>query len=196
MNTVPQRRFDYEAYLSFVKELLVNNSTTGPDQSDFLVKFTALNLTRMQRIVKTFIFEEELQTIISQLKKRYLFIVITEAWCGDAAQILPIIYHIATANPTHIDLQLVLRDENPLFMDKYLTNGTRSIPKLIIYDLATAKEVVHWGPRPKQLQLYINDLKAKGLDKEEWIERVMLWYTKDKTITTQKELAELLDSME
>lgn len=193
LNYIPQERFSYEAYIQLMKQLVEKRQTTGPDQSEFLANFTALNLVRMERIYKTTKLNERLLSKVSQLKQQYVFIAITEAWCGDAAQILPIIAKLAESNPAHIDLFLVLRDENSAYMDRYLTNGSRGIPKLIVYNDAENKEVLNWGPRPKELQAYIESLKAQGLSKEDWIEKVMLWYTKDKTKTTQAELERIID---
>lgn len=196
MNTIPTPRYTYDAYMGLMEQLVKNKQTTGPDQSTSLISFTALNLVRMQRISHTFHFEDSLAESIVSLQRQYVFVVITEAWCGDAAQILPVIQQIAAANPFHIDLLLVFRDENPDYMARYLSNGTRSIPKLIIYDLAANTEITQWGPRPKALQDYIESLKEAGLKKEAWIEKAMLWYAKDKTKTTQEELAALIDSLE
>ncbi|MGK9117080.1 MULTISPECIES: thioredoxin family protein [Sphingobacteriaceae] len=196
LNHIPQERFSYDAYIELVKQLVEKRQTTGPDQSSFLANFTALNLVRMQRIGKMITLKESLLTKLSQLKRQYVFTVITEAWCGDAAQILPVIAKIAEANPSQIDLFIVLRDSNTDYMDQYLTNGARGIPKLIIYDVAENKEILNWGPRPKELQLYIESLKVMGLSKEEWIEKVMLWYTKDKTKTTQDELEEAIGTLQ
>ena len=51
--------------------------------------------------------------------------------CGDAAHVLPVLNKFAE-NDTTITLSILLRDDNEELMDRFLTNGTRSIPKLII----------------------------------------------------------------
>ncbi|MEH6304919.1 thioredoxin family protein [Olivibacter sp. CPCC 100613] len=196
LNHIPQERLSYDSYIALVEQLVEEQKTTGPDQSALLANFTALNSVRMQRITKTIPLKESLFAKISQLKRQYIFIVITEAWCGDAAQILPVIAKMAEANPHQIDLFIVLRDNNLDYMDRYLTNGSRGIPKLIVYDVVENKEILNWGPRPKELQDYIESLKALGLSKEEWIEKVMLWYAKDKTKTTQAALEAVIDQLE
>jgi hypothetical protein len=45
------------------------------------------------------------------LKSEYIWLVISEGWCGDAAQLLPIINKMAVESGK-IDLRIVLRDEN------------------------------------------------------------------------------------
>ena len=61
------------------------------------------------------------------------WLVLTEAWCGDAAQSLPIINKMAEVSD-NITLRLILRDENLDVMDQFLQNGrSRSIPKLICH---------------------------------------------------------------
>ena len=59
-----------------------------------------------------------------------IWLIITEGWCGDAAQCIPTIEKIA-AESKNIETHYVLRDENLDLIDEYLTNNARSIPKLI-----------------------------------------------------------------
>ena len=59
--------------------------------------------------------------------------VISEGWCGDAAQILPVINKMALVS-NKIEFRIVLRDENPALMDAFLTNGGKAIPKVIMID--------------------------------------------------------------
>ncbi|MEO6721403.1 MAG: thioredoxin family protein [Ferruginibacter sp.] len=82
-----------------------------------------MNFTRTQRIHKTLVINQELKNTIENIQNIYTWIVLTEAWCGDSAQNLPVIAEIAKLNPDKIKLYILLRDENPELMDNYLTNG-------------------------------------------------------------------------
>jgi len=191
-----QKDYTYAEYLDLVKSLVAENKTTGPDQSDEIIYYTGLNLVRMERIGKTFTFTDELLSSVQKIKQNYHFVVLTEAWCGDAAQAVPVFDYIERESNGKIKLTLLLRDENLELMDQYLTNGGRSIPKLIVYN--ELKEVVAtWGPRPDLLTQHIQLLKEenKEADYTFLIEKMQLWYAKDRTLSTQKELAALIGGL-
>ena len=88
------------------------------------------------------------------LSGRWHLLALSEDWCGDAVNILPVISHLAEALP-NVDLRVLSRDENPDIMDAHLTNGrSRSIPVVILYDEAF-RERDWWGPRPRALQEWV-----------------------------------------
>ena len=146
-NSLP-KAISYEGFEHLIDHLLLEGKTTGEDQSEFMVSLTKLNRQRMKRIDNTLEFTPEQLAPFKQIAKGQLWLVISEAWCADGAQIVPVLAKIAQSNPL-IDLKIVLRDENPDLMNQYLTNGGKAIPILIIAD-AQSLEVLHvWGPRPK-----------------------------------------------
>ena len=178
---------NYTTYRAMIDELFANGKTTGADQSEAMIHYTELNIQRMKRLDKTTTLNEGWNNIYARIKEPIQFKVLTEAWCGDAAQIVPVINKIAEESQGKIVLDLLLRDENLDLMDQYLTNGGRSIPKLICYD-ANNTELWNWGPRPAGAQALINTLKAEQKPMEEIKTQLHLWYTKNKTEETQEEL--------
>ena len=119
-------------------------------------------------------------------------LVISEGWCGDAAQILPVIHKMAETTDK-LNLQIVLRDDNPELMDAYLTNGSRSIPKLILLDKETLEPINNWGPRPAEAAKLIADFKEKhGVINEEAKTELQKWYLHDKGLSTMQEIVGLL----
>src|SRR5690606_4671259 len=193
---VHPKTYNFDEYMHLVKGLVAEGKSTGEDQSEEIVYYTGLNLVRMERITKVFSFTEQLFDAIHRLTKTYRFVVLTEAWCGDAAQTVPVFNYIAKASQGKIRLELLLRDENLELMDQYLTNGGRSIPKLIVYN--EKNEVVEtWGPRPQVLSDFMRELKDKNPEMElrQMIEKVQLWYAKDRTLAVQQELADLLNKL-
>jgi hypothetical protein len=116
--------------------------------------------------------------------------VITESWCGDSAQILPIIAKAASLNPKII-FEIVLRDSNLEIMDCYLTNGTRSIPKLVVFD-EMGNELLQWGPRPKVAQAILSNLKKEGIAPPLLYDKLHLWYGRDRGKEIEREIIELL----
>ncbi|RAK64517.1 thioredoxin family protein [Hymenobacter edaphi] len=185
--------YSYAAYRQLIDELLAQGRTTGPHQSEALLHYAKLNEQRMSRLDKTVQLLPEVTTELARLQGRYVWLVITEGWCGDAAQLVPVIDAIARASGGHLSTRYLLRDEHPDLMDRYLTGGvSRSIPKLVVLRADTLTEVTHWGPRPAEAQALLLELKAQGATHEEYAERVHAWYAKDKTRSTQQELVGLL----
>lgn len=185
-----EQGISFEAYVAMTEKLLTENKTTGTDHSPFMVDYTRLNLQRMRRLIKTTLLLDEVRETLDKLEKEMVWVVLTEAWCGDAAQVVPVIAEIARYSDK-ISLHLLLRDEHPEVMDAYLTNGTRSIPKLICLEKDTLRELGSWGPRPATAQQMVLDAKKDpNLTKEEFIQRVHKWYADNKTLDTQKELLE------
>ncbi|MBO6516541.1 MAG: thioredoxin family protein [Bacteroidia bacterium] len=184
--------FTYQEYLDLIDGLLEVGKTTGEKQTETLLDFTTLNRRRMKRLDKTVQVNGELREKISKIKGKQRWIVLTEAWCGDAAQNLPLLAKMASENE-NIELRLILRDENPDIMNDFLTNGGKSIPKLIAID--EASEVVFtWGPRPEPAQHLLREYKANpnGRSYEEFNIELHTWYARDKTVSAQEELVRLL----
>lgn len=116
-----------------------------------------------------------------------------ETWCGDGAQNIPIIAKIAATSP-NIKLTILFRDENPDIMNAYLTNGSKSIPKLICKDAQTKQDIGTWGPRPSDIQQMVLQFKSENptASHEEFVKNLHLWYAKDKGVSIQKDFATLL----
>jgi hypothetical protein len=184
--------FGYDFFLEMTEKLLADNKTTGSNQSEKYVFYTKLNFQRMQRWNKTFHLRADVSEQLRQLKPQ-IWWVITEAWCGDSAQCLPGIAKMAAA-AEHIELRIILRDEYPEVMDKYLTNGTsRSIPKLVATDLE-GNELFNWGPRPAAAQQMMVAWKAAPAGKsfEDFEKELHTWYAQDKGNALQDELLALM----
>ena len=120
--------------------------------------------------------------------------MLTESWCGDAAQNIPVMKKLADENSL-IDLRLVLRDDNDELMQRYLTNGGRSIPKLIVFSEDLEKELFTWGPRPALAQTEMKRLlDANGGFNDVVKEGIQLWYNNNKGVSMQKELVVLVEN--
>lgn len=183
----------YSQYMELIPALLTQQKTTGDNHSESMLDYTRLNLQRMQRLDKTTKLYEETLNGLTTLKHSRQLLVLTEAWCGDAAQIIPVLDKIVGASPL-LSLQLILRDEHLDLMDQHLTNGGRAIPKLALLD-ENNQLLASWGPRPKAAQQMVIDYKALGDDKppySEFVKKVQLWYARDKTRAIQQEITDFL----
>lgn len=187
-----ENSFSYQEYRNHVATLLKLNKVTGHEQTEALVHYTELNETRMKRLDKTIIITDESKKKLEQLNSDYLWLVISEGWCGDAAQILPIIQKMAELSDK-IELKIVLRDENEALMNLFLTNGSKSIPKLIIIDKNSKEVVGDFGPRPTGAKQLILDYKKEhGVIDETAKTELQLWYLHDKGVSTQNEIMKVL----
>lgn len=187
--------YSYASYRQLIDEALAQGRTTGPQQSEALTAYTVLNVQRMSRLDKTTKLLPELAAAAASLPTAYIWLVITEGWCGDAAQLVPVIEAVAQASAGHLRTAYVLRDDNPDLIDRYLTNGTRSIPKLVVLRADTLTEVLHWGPRPAEAQALLTRLKAEGMAHDDYVREVHAWYAHDRTQATQRELLALVQQL-
>ncbi|HCS21562.1 MAG TPA: thioredoxin family protein [Bacteroidetes bacterium] len=186
-----QDSLSYEEYRQMGKDLVQQGKTTGPNQTEKLFGYSKLNDKRMDRLDKTQELQPETIEFIKSIRMPQYWVMITELWCGDAAIHLPLIEKMAALNP-RIRLCILLRDDNPEIIDEYLTEGTRSIPKLILLD-ENLEEIGVWGPRPEGAQQIRDEWKAAGGgDKEVMLEAIQRWYIQDKGISVQREVLALL----
>ncbi len=193
INRSIQKSISYTEYRNLVSELVAQGKSTGNEQSEDLLNYSSLNDRRMKRLDKTLKVSEENVSLIKQNSQEQTWLVITESWCGDAAQTMPMIHKISEASDK-IDLKVVLRDDNEALINEFLTNGNKAIPKLIVLDKKTNEVLKSWGPRPKTATKMVNDYKEKngGLDPE-FKEDLQKWYNKDKGNDTQEDLMDILD---
>jgi len=141
------KSFNYLQYRDLVTQSL--------DRETFVVEgvdalpYIKINDQRMKRLDKTIQITEENATFLKQYNTKMLWIVLSEGWCGDAAHALPVLNKIAESSDA-IELKIVFRDENEELMNQFLTNGGKSIPKLIMVDPETLEVLNEWGPRPAE----------------------------------------------
>lgn len=183
----------YAEYRKLVSDLLRDEKSTGNEQSPELTLYSGLNETRMNRLEKTMKIPEEISQKLKSLKNEYIWLVISEGWCGDAAQLLPVFNAMAMASDGKVELKIVLRDENEELMDLFLTNKAKAIPKLIVINRETGGVLAHWGPRPKGASELIDDYKKNhGAIDETAKTELQIWYLHDKGESTQNEIIDMM----
>ena len=185
----------YLSYRTLIDSLLENNKTTGHNHSESYLDYTRMNVQRMIRLDKTAKVSETMKNLVESISETQVWLVITEAWCGDAAQNIPFLAKLADLNPK-IKLRFILRDEHPQVMDEYLTHGARSIPKLIVFTKDLSQVLFEWGPRPKVAHELVMEYKrdSKGLSYREFSESLHLWYARNKNQDLESELFPLINS--
>ncbi|WP_284652685.1 thioredoxin family protein [Flavobacterium terrisoli] len=186
----------YTEYREKVTSLFKEGKATGNEQSEALTHYTELNEARMNRLEKTIKVSDEFTKQLIELQREYIWLVISEGWCGDSAQIVPVIYKLAELSPK-IELKLVFRDENEDLMQLFLTNGTRSIPKMIVLAKETLEVLGEFGPRPQEAKQLILDYKAEhGVVDDKGKVALHMWYLHDKGLSIQKEIMEIMTNLE
>jgi hypothetical protein len=154
------------------------------------IRTAPINMQRASRILRTCVVPDRVRALINGFQSPQVWMVLTEPWCGDSAQSLPYIARMAECSEK-ILLRILLRDANPEVMDRYLTDGTRGIPKLVVFDEGGG-ELFRWGPRPRRGQEIFLQARAEGLEKKAALERLHLWYARDKGAEIEHELIDLL----
>lgn len=187
--------YSYLEYRKIVTDLLSEGKSTGNEQSEDLLHYSTLNEARLKRLDKTMTVPDEIGAELKGLENEYIWLVIVEGWCGDGAQIMPILNKMALESD-RIDLRIVFRDLNDDVMNHFLTHGARAIPKLIIIDKESGKVCNHWGPRPKGASELIKNYKEQfGIVDEEAKSQLQLWYLHDKGLSTQNEVLEMMQNI-
>lgn len=180
---------DFDSYYTQIKELYEVGKTTGENQSEAMLNYTKLSLARTKRGLKTFKLKSELIELAKNHASKNWFII-SEAWCGDAGNITPMMKLLAD-EVEGVTLKVMLRDEYPEVMGNYLTNGGKSIPIFVLFD-EEFNQLKKWGPRPEPAQnMVLENKKKPTLSYEDFSVELQKWYVKDKAETLQKELIEL-----
>lgn len=187
----PHNGLNYKQYIELTEKQIAetDESKLSAEEKEIL-EYTKLNLQRSSRIERHYTVSDELKAKLSEIDSPQMWMVITESWCGDSAQNLPYLVKMAEVNP-NVELKILLRDKNPEIMDLYLTNGTKSIPVLVVFD-ENGNELFKWGPRPKQAQQLINQWKSDGIVKPELYEKLHLWYGRNRGNDIESEMLELI----
>lgn len=179
---------NWTEYTDLFDPIINREVTGGMYDKEVYVEYVQLNKARINRWIKKNPISDESKKIIAGITEPQKWIVITEPWCGDAAHSLPIIKLLADLND-NIELEFVLRDSSDL-IDSYLTNGGKSIPKLIVRD-TNGKDLFTWGPRPEECQNLVAEMKNTDLSPQERNTKVQIWYNKNQGAAIQQEIVGL-----
>jgi hypothetical protein len=180
---------NWSDYIYYFNEVLEGKITTTPYDDPHFMEYAKLNISRMNRWLKQGFLNEELVAKLKGISTPQNWVLITEPWCGDAAHIVPFVYLLSEVNPL-ITLEIQLRDTDSE-IEKYLTNGSKSVPKLIVRN-DQHQDLYTWGPRPVAGQNHFMDLKAQGLPLDQQKMGLQQWYNQDRGVSLQQELLEFI----
>lgn len=180
-----EKGISYSEYLENMTEE-AENPIDSPNSH-----FVPMNLQRAKRIGKTVKLTDDILATLNRLQHPIKWLVISEHWCGDASQIMPVLHQIAANSNGKIDMRIVYRDQHLELMDAHLTGTSRSIPKLIQLDQQFGITAT-WGPRSAEAQRMVLELKSNPETAATYSEILHTWYAKDKQQAIQQELNLLL----
>lgn len=187
-----ENAMSYTEYKTLMNDLLMENKSTAAIQEESLVEYSKLNQRRMKRWEKTLKITEEAEVFFKNYDQKMIWLVVSEGWCGDAAHGLPVLNALAELTP-HIELKIVLRDSEDDLINQFLTNGAKSIPKLIMLKEEDLEVIETWGPRPSTAAKLTADYKQEfGQLDASFKEDLQRWYNQDKGQTTIEDLQALL----
>ncbi|QIG89791.1 thioredoxin family protein [Chryseobacterium sp. POL2] len=176
----------YQDYLSNAAERLEHPQT---DEDKDYEEYYKLGIQRMNRMNEKFHPNEQQLERLAQKKFDGKILIISEAWCGDASQVVPVVSNFFGTEKVKISY----RDQDPSLIDDFLTNGSKSIPVVIILD-KDFNYINHWGPRPKHGKELLEMHKAdpEGFSKEDFYVKLQTYYAKNRGLDTIEELLELI----
>jgi hypothetical protein len=196
MKRIPKEVLDsamsYQEFFNMVHTMAEEEKTTG-EQIEGHVLATKMNAHRMKRVQKMTILDEAMTTKLKNYGPNLKFLVIAESWCGDALQNIPVMAKMAHACNC-VDIKVIMRDKHLDIMDQFLTNGSRSIPIMILLD-ENHNVLGKWGPRPEVIQVQVmKNKETQQLTKSEMNVKIQRWYSKDKGLSLQAEIIEMLET--
>jgi hypothetical protein len=182
---------DLAAYESRMNAYAARTPEPGMSEEDLEHLETAgINLQRSGRIFRTYQPAENIRDVLSGIRSPQVWMLLSEVWCGDSAQSVAQIARIAMLSP-EVTLRILLRDDHPDIMDAYLTDGKRSIPKLVVFT-REGIELGRWGPRPRGAESVVKQALSEGVPKKMRLEQLHLWYGRNRGADLDAELADLL----
>jgi hypothetical protein len=190
--TILDQTISWAEYYAIAKGYAESEERPELYRNEKMQRYTRENIGRIDHILKTITIESKLYNALTAIKTDLIWLVLTEPWCGDASQVVPVLYTIASCSE-HISFRILQSDAHPDVMSAYLTDGSRSIPKLICLKADTLEELGTWGPRPANLQKIVLENKDDAsLSFGAKVRMVHDWYNEDKTASIQDEFIDLV----
>ncbi|MDH4473310.1 MAG: thioredoxin family protein [Fluviicola sp.] len=184
---------NFQTYLAYFEDILAQEKPAHPYDNPDYFNYAKLNWSRMNRWLKHGELTTEINRKVSNIEIPQQWLIITEPWCGDASHVIPFLQMIADLNPL-ITVEYELRDQEPFQINNYLTNGGKSIPKLIIRN-QKGDDLATWGPRPADCQILYGKLSAEKADFETVKVALQKWYNENKGKDIQEEILQILNSI-
>lgn len=184
---------NFEEYNKQFEAILNGQNSQAPYNNEAYLNYVKLNQGRIKRWHKKGRLSADLELALQKITSPQKWVFISEPWCGDAAHVQAFVEMASAVNPL-VEIVVQNRDEDSE-IDKYLTNGGKSIPKLVVRD-ANGNDLFDWGPRPAEAQELFYAIKDdEAMTMEDKKIALQQWYNKDKGSGFMQELLGLLNSL-
>lgn len=177
----------YETYKRDTEERI---SDPANEQEAEMKEYYELGLQRMYRMEKVYKPSEENLEILKSKNFYGKILIISEAWCGDASQAIPVLDAFFKEKN---EMKIFYRDRDTKLINQFLTDGNQAIPKVLLLNEDFSVKNI-WGPRPK----FGHDLLKKFKENEETYPReefyndLQVYYSKNRGKDTLEEILNLL----
>lgn len=185
-----EKGLSYQNYLKKIEEQLSEIEAAGDPKS--YAKYYSINLKRIERLDKNFSLTDGQKEKLTQINSDFKLLIITEGWCGDAAQVMPVVN--VMMNEIGVEQKIVFRDEHPELMNEFLTDGAKSIPILIGVN-NEGNEIFRFGPRPQYGMELLKKHKEnpKEYTDEQFHQDLQVWYNQDKGVSIFEEFLAVMN---
>lgn len=183
----------FEQYLQLTEDIVMGKvKREGKYTADNTFKYTGSNLKRMRLVQQQITLNQKLYNLLSSITEEWVWVVITEPWCGDASWGVPALAIMASVSD-HILFRILLRDTPPVVIQHYQTDGADSIPKLVCIRKKDWKELGTWGPRPQILQQQVlQNINHQHAEYKEKVRAIHAWCETDMTGSIQTEMIDCI----
>jgi len=187
--SVLSETMSFEEYLKYTNDILDEKiERSGIYLADNTFRYTRSNQERMKKVLDNIVLNQKLYNLLSDLQEKWIWLVVSEPWCGDASWGVPALCMIASASDK-IEFRILLRDTHPEIIKHYQTANTDSIPKLICLRKSDMRVLGTWGPRPMELHEMVLKFKDDAnFDYRTSVRQLHSWFEKDMTKSTQEEI--------
>lgn len=177
----------FEEYIQIAKQRL--ETPSNQQEADYK-QYYELGLQRIDRTLKKYVADEEQLNLLNAKNFDGKILIISEAWCGDASATVPALIKFFEG---HNEVRIFLRDSDTSLINQFLTDGTQSIPKVLILD-NDFNIKNSWGPRPKFGKELLMKFKAdpEAYPREQFYNDLQIYYAKNRGKDAIQEIVELL----
>lgn len=185
-----EEAISFEEYFKRTEDVINKEESALTESEKNMFEYYKLGVQRMSRMLKVYKPNEEQLQRLKEKNFKGKFLVITEGWCGDAGQTVPAVSMFFEGKN---EVRIAYRDENPELIDQFLTNGTRSIPIVVILD-ENEEVIAHWGPRPAYGIELLKKHKEnpETYSKQQFYNDIQVYYAKNRGVDVIDEILELI----
>lgn len=182
-----ENSISFEEYVETGKQRLAHPATQ--QETDYKTYYE-LGLQRIARTLKKYAPDEDQLKELETKGFNGKILIVSEVWCGDASATVPALVKFFEGKN---EVRIFLRDSDKSLISQFLTNGTESIPKVIILD-QDFRVKNSWGPRPKYGRELLMKYKAdpENYPKELFYNDLQMYYAKNRGKDAVQEILELL----